>query len=423
MIRFKKTDLKNGIRVVSELHSESRAVSLGIWVTTGTRDEKPDEAGISHFLEHMVFKNTKTRSAFQIAKSLEAVGGELNAFTTREYTCYHALVLKDHWHKGMDVLSDLVNNMEMKREDFSLEKSVIMQEIGMGEDNIEELVYDLYLEEALPKHPLGRPILGNVASVGKMTQKKLQSYYKEKYSGQNIIVSAAGNIDHEELVKAVEQYLGSKQKRRFYQNRTRPKAKVFRKVVEKPSEQLHVLLGLPCSSYKDRNRFEAFIVNALLGGGMTSKLYQSVREKRGLVYSIYSTLNTFDDFGMINIYSSCEPKNMRSVVKNISSELKRVRKQGVTNSDLEMFKTQVNGSVLLGADDVENRMQSVAVNEMVFKKYKPVDAIVDEINKVTSKSVHQFIDKYLDLDQVSGLLVGKDSMEHKDWFMDFNFKK
>lgn len=423
MIRFKKTDLKNGIRVVSELHSESRAVSIGIWVTTGTRDEKSDEAGISHFLEHLVFKGTKTRSAFQIAKSLEALGGELNAFTTREYTCYHALMLKDHWLKGMDVLSDLVSNMHMTRADFALEKSVILQEIAMGDDNLEELAYDIYLEEALPKHPLGRPILGNVASVSKMTQKKIQSYYKEKYSGQNIIVSAAGNIDHQELVDAVEKYLGAKTKRRFYQNRTRPKARVFRRVLEKPSEQLHVLLGLPCATFKDKNRFEAFIVNALLGGGMTSKLYQSVREKRGLVYSIYSTLNTFDDFGMINIYSSCDPKNMKAVVKNISSELKRVRKQGVTDSDLEMFKTQVNGSVLLGADDIENRMQSIAVNEMVFKKYKPVDAIVDEINSVTSKSVHQFIDKYMDLDQVSALLIGKGADENKDWFMDFNFKK
>lgn len=423
MIRYKKTDLKNGIRVVSELHSESRAVSIGIWVTTGTRDEKPDEAGISHFLEHLVFKGTKTRSAFQIAKSLEALGGELNAFTTREYTCYHALMLKDHWLKGMDVLADLVSNMALSREDFALEKSVILQEISMGEDNIEELVYDIFLEEALPRHPLGRPILGHVDSVSKMTQKKILSYYKEKYSGQNIIVSASGNIDHQELVDAVEKYLGSKLKRRFYQNRTRPKARVFRKVLEKPSEQLHLLLGLPCSSFKDRNRFEAFIVNALLGGGMTSKLYQSVREKRGLVYSIYSTLNTFDDFGMINVYASCEAKNMKSVIKNISSELKRVRRQGVTDSDLEMFKTQVNGSVLLGADDIENRMQSIAVNEMVFKKYKPVDAIVDEINSVTSKSVHQFIDRYLELDQISALLVGKGALELEDWFMDFNFKK
>ncbi len=296
MVRFKKTTLKNGIRVVTEMHSESRAASLGIWVGTGTRDEAPGDEGISHFLEHLVFKGTETRSAFQIAKSLEALGGELNAYTTREYTCYHALVLKDHWQQALDVLSDLVSNMKMNRSDFALEKSVILQEITMGDDALEELIYDEYLSKCLPKHPLGRSILGTEASVEAMTQKQIQTYYKERYSGSNLIVSASGNIDHEEFVKRVEDVLGHKPKKRLKLRRTRPKHRAFRSVVEKPVEQLHILMGLPCATFKDKDRFEAFMVNALLGGGMTSRLYQSVREKKGLVYSIYSSLNTFDDF-------------------------------------------------------------------------------------------------------------------------------
>jgi predicted Zn-dependent peptidase len=421
VIRFKKTVLENGISVVSEMHSESRAASLGIWVNTGTRDEKPEEAGISHFLEHMVFKGTKSRTSYQISKSLEALGGDLNAFTTREYTCYHALVLKDHWPKALDVLSDLVSNMEMKRADFQLEKSVVLQEISMGDDAIEELIYDEYLTRCLPKHPLGRPILGTAESVGAMTQKQVMQKYRERYSGKNLIVSAAGNVDHTELVDSVRKLLGNKPKRKLKFDRTRPKHRKFRAVIEKPVEQLHLLLGMPCTSFKDRQRFEAFIINAMLGGGMTSKLYQSVREKKGLVYSVYSSLNTFDDFGVINIYASCEKDNMKAVVKTISAELRRLKKHRVSQGDIDLFKTQVSGSLLLGSDDIENRMQSIGVNEMVFKKYKPVDEIIAEINAVTRRSVNEYLDKTFDLNEMGAILMGGGAEELKDWFMDFKF--
>lgn len=421
MVRFKKTILKNGICVVTEMHSESRAAALGIWVSTGTRDESIGDEGISHFVEHMVFKATKTRSAYQIAKSLEALGGDLNAFTTREYTCYHALVLKDHWPKALDVLADLVSNMEMKRDDFRLEKSVILQEIAMSEDNLEELIYDEYLSRCLPKHPLGRSILGTVKSIETMTQKQLQSYYRERYSGNNLIVSASGNIDHTELVDAVEKLLGNKIKRKSQNRRTKPRHRPFRAVLEKPGEQLHLLLGIPCSSFKDKQRFEAFIVNALLGGGMTSKLYQSVREKKGLVYTIYSSLNTFQDFGIINIYAGCEKDNMKSVVRTIFTELRRIVKNGVSEGDLNLFKTQVVGSLLLGSDDIENRMQSIGINEMVFGKYKPVEDVIAEINEVTVKSVNQYLDRTFDLKNMGALLMGGGAEELKDWFLEFKY--
>lgn len=411
MIHFKKTSLDNGIRVVSELHPNARGVSIGIWVLTGTRDEERSQAGISHFLEHLVFKGTKTRSAYQLAKSLESLGGELNAYTTREYTCYHATVLKDHWKKGLEVLSDLVSNMSINRADFALEKNVILQEISMGEDALEELIYDLYFEKALPKSTLGLPILGVPETVQAMTQKKIFDYYKRNYSGQNMIVSAAGCLDHQSLVEGVQEFLGHKPKKRVKNDRVKPKHKAFRQAISRESEQLHLLVGFPCSSFKDRNRFDAFVVNALLGGGMTSKLYQSVREKRGLVYSIYSSLNTFDDFGLINVYASCEPQNMKAVVKNIVSSIKKIKREGVSESELEMFKTQVSGGVLLGADDIDNRMTSLGVNEMVFSKYKPVEAIEEEISKVTTKSVKEFIKRYLNLEDSGWLLIGNKAEE------------
>ncbi len=403
------------------MHSESRAASLGIWVTTGTRDEKPGDEGISHFLEHLVFKGTATRSAYQIAKSLEALGGELNAYTTREYTCYHALVLKDHWPLALDVLTDLVSNMKVNRLDFALEKSVILQEITMGDDALEELIYDEYLSRCLPKHSLGRSILGTEASIKAMTQRQILTYYKERYSGSNLIVSASGNIDHEEFISAVEKALSHKPKKSLKVQRTRPHHRAFRGVIERPVEQLHLLLGLPCSSFKDRDRFEAFIVNALLGGGMTSRLYQSVREKKGLVYSIYSSLNTFDNFGITNIYASCEKANMKKVIKTIAQDLRKVAKHGVTQTDINLFRTQLTGGLLLGADDIENRMQSIGVNEMVFGKYKPVEEIIDEVNAITVNSVNAYLEKYFHLNKMGAVLMGGGANELKDWFLDFVF--
>jgi predicted Zn-dependent peptidase len=300
--KFKKSELSNGIRVVSEMHPGSCAVSISIWVLTGTRDEASTDAGISHLLEHLVFKGTKTRSAYQIAKSLEALGGELNAYTTRENTCYHALVLKDHWEEALDVLADLVNNMHLNRKDFALEKSVILQEIAMSEDSHEEIIYDILYDQVYGQHPLGRSILGTPASITKMKQSQVMNYYKKTYAGENLIVSAAGCIDHSELVDGIQKRLGGKKPIDLDLPRRSPRWLKRRHVVEKQAEQVHMLIGLPTASFKDKNRFEAVITNTLLGGGMTSKLYQSVRERRGLVYTIHSSLNTHIDSGILTIY-------------------------------------------------------------------------------------------------------------------------
>lgn len=423
MIHFRKSELKSGIRVCSELHPSSRAVSIGVWVTTGTRDESIQDAGISHFLEHLVFKGTKTKTAFQIAKTLESLGGELNAYTTREYTCYHAIVLKDHWRKALDVLTDLISNMEISKDDFTVEKSVILQEIAMGEDNLEELIYDIYFEKTLGTNPLGRSILGTEKSISKMTLRQVHQYYKENYCGNNIVISAAGCIDHQDFAEAVNLALASKKKRREKRVRKTPRHRAIRETLDKDAEQLHLLVGIPCSGFRDRYRFEAFVVNTLLGGGMTSKLYQSIREKRGLVYSIYSSLNTFEDFGLINIYAACEPKNMKAVIRSLVTEVGRVRRNGISESDLEMFKTQVVGGLLLGSDDIENRMTSLGVNEMVFQKYKPIDDVVAEIKKVSMKSVNEFIERYLQLTSAGWLLMGNEAKKFDTYLKELNCDK
>ncbi len=414
--KFKKNELSNGIRVMSEFHPGSRAVSIGLWVLTGTRDEVSKIAGMSHLLEHLVFKGTESRSAYQIAKSLEALGGELNAYTTREYTCYHALVLKDHWQKALEILSDLVSHMELKPKDFELEKSVILQEIAMSEDNHEDVIFDIFYDKVYGQHPLGRPILGTPKTVSKMSMSQVESYYKKNYTGSNIILSAAGCLDHEEFLSGAHHFLGHKKKSVLKNTRLKPKWLKKRHVVEKKAEQIHMLLGLPTGSFKDKYRFEAVILNTLLGGGMTSKLYQSVREKKGLVYSIFSSLNTNIDSGMLNIYAGVEAKNVRKVGDLISNEFSKLRKNGVSKHDVEMFKTQVKGSILLGSDDIENRMTSLAVNEIVFGKYRSIESVIEEIDNVTMDSVNYYLHHKMDFSQASGILLGTGVSEVSDWW-------
>jgi predicted Zn-dependent peptidase len=421
MIPFHKSELNNGIRVLSEQHPNSRAVSLGIWVLTGTRDEAAAEGGISHLLEHMVFKGTKSRSAYQIAKSLEALGGDLNAYTTREYTCYHALVLKDHWEKALDVLCDLISNMQIATNDFRLEKGVILQEIAMTDDTPEELIYDVLFEKTYAGNPVSTPILGTVKSVASMSQQKVVNYYKSRYTGKNIIVTAAGNLDHKDFLQEVEKRLAKKKKALNLPKREKPRWKVTRTTLEKSSEQTHLLMALPTASFRDDQRFEAYIVNTLLGGGMTSKLYQSVREKKGLVYSIHSMLNTFVDSGAMMVYAGTDVKSVRKVSEIVSKEFKKLKKSGVTNSDVELFKTQVIGSILLGSDDIENRMTSIAVNEMVFGEYRSVDSVIQQIQKVNRASVNEFIQERFDTDKISGVLMGAGVETLDNWWKNFEF--
>jgi len=413
---FHKTILRNGIRVVSEGHLNCRAVSLGIWIKLGTRDETSNMAGVSHLLEHLVFKGTKNRTAYEIAKSLEVFGGELNAFTSKEHVCFQALVLNEHWLAAVDVLCDLVDNMQITSQDLEIEKKVVLQEIGMAEENYEEIIYDDFFGEVYKNHPLGNPILGSPGSVFQMKKKDIEKYYRDTYVGSNIVVSAAGNIEHLGLVNEIEKRLNRKPKVGNREKRSRSPWRNFHKSIEKPSEQIHMLLGFPAVSFKNNLRFEFYVLNAFLGGGMTSKLYQAVREKRGLVYTIHSSLNTFTDCGLILIYAQTDLKNVKPVVDIVFREVKNVRKKGISKSDFEMFKTQIVGSVLLGSDDIENRMASLAINEMSFEEYRPVIRVVEDLQKLSFDSVNYCIDKFVNPDKFSGLLLGSEVDKMKNWW-------
>ena len=419
--QFKKTILANGVRVVSEQHDSSKSVSLGVWVLTGTRDEASDQVGISHFLEHMVFKGTKTRNAYQIAKALECLGGELNAYTTREYTNYHCLVLKEDWKIGLEILADLVCNMQMTKKDFELEKQVILQEIAMSEDAPEDVIYDYLFEESYKNHPLSREILGKTHTIKTMTQSKIWDYYKTRYQGSNLIVSAAGNVSHDELVIFAQKLFRSRKPLQLVQTRRAPIWKKARKVYERDLEQVHILLGLPAASFHDKDRFEAFIVNSLLGGGMTSKLYQAVREKQGLAYSVFSALNTQIDSGNLTVYAATDFSKVKKVVQVINAELKKLKQNGIRKSDLNLFKTQVRGQLLMGSEDIENRMVSLGVNEMVFGQYRSVEAVIADVEKVSVESVNQYLENFFDLSKMSLLLMGPKVEKLKAWVESKNF--
>lgn len=404
---FRKTRLPNsGIRVVTETHPQARALSVGIWVETGTRDEQTRDAGISHFVEHMVFKRTKNRTAFQIARELEAVGGEINAYTTREYTCFYTLSLKDHLELSLDVLSDLACRASFDPVDLEKEKQVVLQEIHMAEDNLEDFIFDLYFEKAYAGGPMGWPILGNKASIRGMRRSRVVDYYRRHYSSDRLIVAVAGAVEHDEVVRLVKRGLRPKLRQGSPRERVKGRFRPFRAVIEKPSEQTHILMGWPATNFKHKLRFEAYIVSTLLAGGMTSKLYQSIREKRGLVYSIYSQLTTFTDSGMLTIYAGAEAKNAKKVVELIIKEVERLRRDGIRASDLELYKTQVIGQILLGSDDVESRMNSVAVNEMVFGAYRPVESVIEAIQAITVKSVNEYIRKYLQPEKMGAMMLG-----------------
>jgi predicted Zn-dependent peptidase len=430
---FRRVVLDNGVTVLTEAHPMNRAVSCGVWVERGTRHEHAGEAGLAHFVEHLVFKRTKKRSAYKISRDMEAVGGDLNAYTSRENTAYVTHSLSEHVELSLDVLSDLVCNPSFIAADVEKEKQVVIQEIHMAEDQLEDIIFDEFFESFYPTSALGKPILGSVKSIEEMERKTVLDFHKRQYTAENIIVSVAGNVHHGEVADLVSKYLKLPPTPKTKKKKT-PRGEIptlplvpgpnspevlsdsvllsppeparFREVIRRSAEQVHVLVGYPSINFRDPHRFEAMVVNTLLGGGMTSRLYQEVREERGLVYSIFSQLTTFADTGMELVYAGTEPKNAPEVIEIILRELRRLKKHGIKRADLDLFKTQVKGSILLGADDIENRMNSLAVNEMMFGRYRAVDEVVRDVEKVTLDSVHEYIESKFLPDDPSILLMG-----------------
>ncbi|MDZ4660772.1 MAG: pitrilysin family protein [Pseudomonadota bacterium] len=406
MVKYRKSILANGIRVLSEAHAQSQVLSLSIWIDAGSSDEEKKFSGMAHLIEHMVFKGTKKYSAYNLVANLEAVGADINAFTSRENTCFHTLSLGEHMDLALDVLSELVNRAEFPKEEFDKERQVVTQELRMGQDSPEEHIFDMFFEKAYPNLAVGQPITGTMKSLKSITRDKLIKYYRKRYVGDNMYVIAIGAVDHDKLVKKVDALLGGLPKGEKTQKPMVSSLIPFAKVVDRDLEHVHVLFGLPAPHFLDPWRIEGAIVSSIVGGGMASRLYQEVREKQALVYSIYTYQHTQFDTGVEFIYSSTEPKRVKKLLTCLFDQIDRLRTDGISKKEIEMAKTQLRGQILLAAEEHDFRMGSLAVGEMLFGSYRSIENIIDEVEAVKPRRVNDYVQKFWDPEKMGIMLLG-----------------
>ena len=385
---YKKTIFDNGTKIITESISHAKSVSLGIWVNAGSRDELDKERGIFHFIEHMIFKGTTNRSATQIAKDLDTIGGFSNAFTGKEQTCFHARVLDKHLQFLTELFSDIFINSLFAEKDLELEKAVVLQEISMTEDTPDEYVHVLSDQTFWQEDPLGRPILGTKETVCNITRKEIIDYVSRFYSPKRVVVAAAGNVDHNFLVDYFRSFLEplSDENNGSF---TRPVPLVTPTVSSYPKEleQVHLCVGAQASSLSGEKRFAEVIFNTLLGGNMSSRLFQEIREKKGLAYSIYSYINAYIDTGLLRIYLATDKKEINRVLELIELLIKEIKNGNLSEDDIARAKECLIGGILLGAENMSNLMLRLAKNEFIFGRYISYEELIKELEKVTLDEV------------------------------------
>jgi predicted Zn-dependent peptidase len=382
-----KTTLANGIQVITEEIPSVHSVSVGIWVHAGSRDEDWEENGISHFIEHMLFKGTKRRSARQIAKEIDSVGGVLNAFTGKEFSSFYAKVLAEHLPIALDLLFDLYLNSTFLAEEIERERQVIVQEINMVEDTPDEYIHDLFSESFWPRHPLGFPILGRLETVEGLKRARLKDFFTENYMRVQPIFVGAGRLKHEDLLKPVQEALGSIRPRPRQNHRRPPKANPQILVKNKTLEQVHLVLGAPGFSATHPRRYAFSVLNTVLGGGMSSRLFQEIRENRGLAYSVYSFLSSFIDSGMIGVYVGTGGKTLASVLKIIRREMTKLAENSLKSGELRSAKEQLKGNLLLSLESTDSRMGRLAKSEIYFHRFVPTEEIIERVENVSADEV------------------------------------
>ena len=388
---FEKTVLDNGIRILSEAMPDHRSVSLGIWVENGSRHEADHQNGISHFIEHLLFKGTERRSAAQIAEEMDAVGGVLNAFTAKEHTCYYAKVLDENLPLAVDLLTDIFLHSVFDPEEIERERSVILQEISQAEDTPDDYVHDLFSLDFFKDHPLGRPICGCSETVSNFRRQDFVRFFQSRYRPRRVIVSAAGHLSHQDLVHAMQERLGSVPAAAV--ELPPPDAErvpdlqhgVFRH--EKALEQVHLCCGVAGIHQAHPQRYAAYLLNTLLGGGMSSRLFQEIREKRGKAYSVYSFLSAYRDVGYLGVYAGTSVQWVDEVVELILKELKSLASGDIKNEEIQRTKGQLVGSMILGLESTDSWMSHIARNEIYFGKAVSTDEICQGIRAVTRDEI------------------------------------
>ncbi|CAM5531961.1 putative zinc protease [Streptomyces spiroverticillatus] len=393
----RRTTLPGGLRIVTETLPSVRSATFGIWVNVGSRDETPSLNGATHYLEHLLFKGTSKRSALDISSAIDAVGGEMNAFTAKEYTCYYARVLDTDLPLAIDTVCDMLTGSLIRQEDVDAERGVILEEIAMTEDDPGDCVHDLFAHTMLGDTPLGRPVLGTVDTINALQADRIRRFYKKHYDPTHLVVAAAGNVDHAKVVRQVRkafEQAGALGRPDATPVAPRAGARTLRtsgrvELLNRKTEQAHVVLGMPGLARNDERRWALGVLNTALGGGMSSRLFQEVREKRGLAYSVYSYTSGFADCGLFGVYAGCRPSQVHDVLKICRDELDKVAADGLTDDEIRRAVGQLSGSTVLGLEDTGAIMNRIGKSELAWGEHMSVTDMLTRISEVTPDEVRE----------------------------------
>ena len=404
---YKKSILPNGVRVISEEIPLVRSVSVGVWVDVGSRDEEESTNGIAHFIEHMAFKGTKKRSVRDIAQSLESVGGYLNAFTGKEHTCFYARVLDEFTPLAIGVLSDIVLNATFPEKEIEKEKGVVIEELKNAEDDPDDIIHDYFEKTIFGSHPMGFPVIGSEKNLRSFRRRDLLGYRASKYSANKTIIAAAGNITHSALVDLSKRFFDSSANSTTGKSieRTRPKVqRPERKEYRKPIQQAHVCLGTVGYNMRHKQRYALMVLNSLLGDGMSSRLFQNIREKYGFAYNVYSFANLMSDTGTFGAYIGTDASHVTASIDLIWKEFKKVHDRGITKSELERTKAQLKGGMMLGLESIPNRMMRLGSSELYYGEFNSMDSIIHHVEAVTMDDVRSVANDVLKPEEYSSII-------------------
>ncbi len=399
--------LPNGLLVLSEEMAHIRSISIGIWMKTGSRDEIVESNGISHFVEHMVFKGTKTRSAGDIARQVDSIGGNMDAFTGKETICFNIKVLDEHLPIAIDILSDLVLNPIFDPKDIAREKGVILEEIKMDEDNPDYLVHEIFTQNFWKDHPLGKPILGTKETVRSFEQERLFDFFHQRFSPNNMIISAAGNLNHGRFMELIRnKFAGLKPVPNGFHV---PAPAVTPRIItrnKKSLEQVQLCVGVPSHPISHEKRYVSYVLNTVLGGGMSSRLFQKIREEQGLAYAIYSDLNPYRDTGCLTVYAGTSLESTRNVVDSVMTEFRELKAQPIPAEELRRAKDQLKGSLMLSLESSTSRMSNLARQQMYFDRFFNMDETIEQIEAVTETEVAEMANQLFDREKIALTVLG-----------------
>ncbi|WP_044893723.1 M16 family metallopeptidase [Bacillus alveayuensis] len=385
---LKKYTCQNGVRIVLEQIPTMRSVAIGIWIGTGSRNENEQNNGISHFLEHMFFKGTKTRTAREIAEAFDSIGGQVNAFTSKEYTCYYAKVLDDHAGFALEMLADMFFNSTFVDEELKKEKNVVLEEIKMYEDTPDDIVHDLLSKACYENHPLGYPILGTEQTLNTFTGDTLREYMAENYTPDKVVISVAGNVE-ESFIHEIEKYFGAFEAKQKSREMIAPVFQPQKLARKKETEQAHLCIGFNGLPVGHKDIYSLIILNNILGGSMSSRLFQEVREQRGLAYSVFSYHSSYQDGGLLTIYGGTGSSQLDLLFETIQETVQKLKEDGITAKELQNSKEQMKGSLMLSLESTNSRMSRNGKNELLLGRHRSLDEVIECINNVTEDSVNK----------------------------------